>query len=195
MLPRRSRLVLLTGVPLLALALACDRSSSSARRVSARSTEHGDITPIDPKDTAAYAEAGPEAIAAVARCHPPACRPDIFRGPQPGELTVGLDSGAGKASGEFQWHVVTESPPGGQTFQDSAWTAMLTRWEGERPRRLLLVDSIPRTFAYVREHVPFSSVSGMQELSASQARGLSTDPAAAHGAILITTKSHAVRSP
>jgi hypothetical protein len=143
-------------------------------------------------DTAAYAEAGLEAIAAVARCRPPGCRPDIFRGPGPGELTVGLDSASSRPRTEYQWHILAKAlPPGGQAFQDSTWAAMLAQWEAVRPRRLLLIDGIPRTFAFAREHVSLSSVWGMQELSAKEAKARSSDPAAANGAVAITTKAHA----
>jgi hypothetical protein len=154
------------------------------------------ITIIDPRDTGAYAEVGPEAIAAVARCRPPACRPDIFRGPGAGELTVGLDSsGGGGPRDDYQWHVMPNAPPpGGQAFQDSGWTAMLTNWEAAKPRRLLLIDGVSRTFAYAREHLPLSGVWGIQELSPSEARTLSSDPAAVNGALAITTKAYASRA-
>lgn len=157
------------------------------------------ITVIDPKDTAAYSEMGREAMEAVARCRPPACRPDIFRGPGPGELTVGLDSSRGRPQlelHEFQWHKLPDTPPpGGQAFQDSAWAAVLTKLEREKPRRLLLVDGVPRSFAYARAHVSQSSVWGIQEVSAKEAKSLSKDPSAANGAIVITTKAHAPPAP
>ncbi len=157
-------------------------------------------TIIDPKDTAAYSMIGREAMAAVARCHAPACRPDIFRGPLPGELTVGLDSSRGRIQAEyheFQWHLLpdTEPPPGGQAYQDSAWAAMLTMLEKEKPRRLLLIDGVPRSYAYARARVTQSSVWGISEVSAKEAKKLSTDPAAANGAVVITTKANAPPPP
>ena len=158
------------------------------------------ITIINPKDTAAYSEIGREAMDAVARCHLPACRPDIFRGPGRGELTVGLDSSRGRPEleiHEFQWHILpdTTPPPGGQAYQDSAWAAILTKMEHEKPQRLLLIDGVPRSFAYARAHVSQSSIWGINEVSAKEAKTLSKDPAAANGAIVITTKAHAPRAP
>ena len=179
-------------LPLALAWTACRSSRSSPPRGTAQSTVMRGVTPIDPSDTAAYAAAGREAIAAVARCKPPRCRPDIFRGPAAGEITVGLDSG--KAS-EFQWSIVPEPIPGGQAFQDSVWISMLNRWSAAKPQRLLLVDGVPRTYVYARDHVPQASVWGMQELSATQARAVSSDPAAANGAIAITTKAHAPPAP
>lgn len=184
----------LTWLVILSLAVlwtACRGSSSSASPRRARPIG-ADITVIDPRDTAAYAEAGPAAVAAVARCQPPGCRPDIHRGPGAGELTVGLDSGT--LGSEFQWRIVPETLWGGQALQDSAWNAMLTRWEGAKPQRLLLVDGVPRTYAYARDHVSQSSVWSIQQLSAKQAAAISSAPAAANGAIAITTKAHAPRS-
>jgi hypothetical protein len=166
---------------------ACRHSSTRALGPSAR---REGITLIDAKDTAAYEEAGAEAVAAVARCAPPACRPDIFRGPRPGELTVGLDSGQGTS--EYQWHLLPDSqPPGGQAFQDSSWAAMVTQWEAARPQRLMLVDGVARTYGYVREHVPMSAVFSIKQVSPKEARALSSNAAAANGAFVITTKSHA----
>lgn len=193
MTPRRFCLAVLAIPSLAALFIGCKRTPSSSRRALAQPQASGGITIIDARDTAAYAEAGPAAIAAVARCHPPACRPDIFRGPGTGELTVGLDSSDGSASrDERQWHLMPDLPPyGGQAFQDSGWAAMLTRWEAAKPRRLLLIDGVPRTYAYARGHVGLSSVWGIQEVSATEAKTLSSDPDAANGAIAITTKAHA----
>jgi hypothetical protein len=68
---------------------------------------------------------------------------------------------------------------------------MLTRWEASSPRQLLLIDGVPRTFAYAREHVSLSSVWGIQNASAKEAKALSSDPAGANGAIVIITKAHA----
>lgn len=195
--PRGVAILVLVG-----LVAGCGRSSAPSARASRRQpSESQRIVLVDPRDTAAYAEAGPEAIAAVARCQLPACRPDIHRGPAPGELTVGLDSTPGRpradtSYSEYQWHVVPHSlPPGGEAHQDSAWAATLTGWETARPRRLLLVDGTPRTFAYARDHVSLSSVSGIQEVSAKEARALSSEPDAANGAIVITTKAHAPAPP
>lgn len=151
------------------------------------------ITVIDAADTAAYSAAGPEAVAAVANCRAPKCRPDIFRGPGSDELTVGLDSGRGA---EFQWHAMpTSPPPAGQGFQDSSWNAMLAHWESSTPAPLLIIDGVPRTYAYAREHVSLSSVWGMQQLSPAEAKKLSSDSGAAHDAIVITTKAHAPKAP
>jgi hypothetical protein len=170
---------------------ACRGSAVTAHATSSRMNADS-ITLIDARDTAAYAEAGPEAVAAVARCRAPRCRPDIFRGPAPGELTVGLDSG--KAGSEYQWNTVPDTAPGGQVYQDSAWAGTLEQWATAKHPRLLLIDGVPRTYAYVRDHVRLSSVWGLKELSAAQAAALSSDPAAANGAIAITTKAHAPAS-
>ncbi len=170
------------------LLAGCGKSVPSARRAATTSATPG-MMRIDASDTAAYASAGPDAVAAVARCRPPACRPDIFSGPGPGELTVGLDSGR---PSEFQWHHEADAPaPGGQAFQDSSWLAMIARWDSSVPRRLLLIDGTPRTYAYARAHVSLSSVWRVQEVPAKDAKALSTDPAAANGAIVIVTKAHA----
>ena len=186
----------------LASLVACGRSSPARDAVTHDSTAHSTSAPvastrdstssgvvrIDPHDTAAYASAGPEALAAVAKCKPPACRPDIFRGPHNGELTVGLDSGHG---GEYQWHTPAETPPpGGSAYQDSSWHALLTKWERDKPQRLLLIDTVPRTYAYARDHVSMASVWGLQILPPDKAEALSSDPAAANGAYLIITKGH-----
>ncbi|MGH7621737.1 MAG: hypothetical protein ACREMU_05305 [Gemmatimonadaceae bacterium] len=85
---------------------------------------------------------------------------------------------------------VTQSPPGGIARQDSLWRATLAKWEREKPQRLLLVDTVPRTYAYARDHVSMSSVWGMQILTPDRAQALSSNPAAANGAYLIITKGH-----
>jgi hypothetical protein len=186
----RSHLIRLVIPPLAALFAGCGHSPSSARRALIHAKTSLRITRINAEDTAAYAEAGPEAIAAIARCRAPACRPDIFRGPGAGELTVGLDSARGHPRPEHQWHLMPDSVvPGGQAFQDSSWTAMLTKWEAATPQRLLLIDGTPRSFAYARAHVSLSSVWGIQELSAKEAKALSSEPAAANGAVAIATKA------
>ncbi|HEY4129655.1 MAG TPA: hypothetical protein VGM50_03515 [Gemmatimonadaceae bacterium] len=170
----------------------CGHSPSSARRSPGQAQATVGITRIDAKDTAAYAEAGPEAIDAVARCRPPGCRPDIFRGPGPGELTIGLDSGPGQSQPEYQWHLAPDTvSPRGQAFQDSSWSTMLTKWEAATPQRLLIIDGTPRSFAYARAHVSLASISGIQELSAKEATAVSSEPAAANGAVVITTKAEA----
>lgn len=186
---QRHGLTWLVILPLAVVWTACQGSSSSASRRRTQPTAAGNITIIDPKDTAAYSEVGPAAVAAVARCQPPGCRPDIHRGPGAGELTVGLDSG--KLGSEFQWHIVPETIRGGQPLQDSIWAATLTRWEAAKPQRLLLIDGVPRTYAFARDHVSQSSIWGIKVLSADQAVALSSDSAAANGAIAITTRAHA----
>jgi hypothetical protein len=165
---------------------ACQSSSKPAARATSTRTPPPGIRLIEVADTAAYSEAGPQALAAVASCRAPKCRPDIFAGPAQGELTVGLDSGS---NNEFQWHLVAEAPPGGQALQDSSWRAMLTHWESSKPSPMLLVDGVPRTYAYAREHVSMSSVWGMRQVSAAEAKTLSSDSNAVRGAIVITTKA------
>jgi hypothetical protein len=187
--PRRLRTAFgLTVVWGIALPVAACRSSKPAVHQSLVRSAAPGVTHIDATDTAAYADAGLDAVAAVANCRAPKCRPDIFSGPGPGELTVGLDSGT---ADEFQWHLAPDaSPPGGQAFQDSSWHAMLAHWESSKPAPLLLVDGVPRTYAYAREHVSLASVSGMRQVSPAEAKTLSSDTAAAHGAIVIATKGH-----
>ena len=101
---------------------------------------------------------------------------------------------SGKLGSEYQWHIVPESVPGAQAVQDSGWVAMLARWEAAKPQRLLLIDNVPRTYAYARDSVSISSIWGIRDLSATQAATLSSDPAGANGAIAITTKAHAPRA-
>jgi hypothetical protein len=112
MKPLSSAVAVLTLLTVAQLSAACRGSSSRESRFRSGVIDPRSITIIDPKDTAAYAEAGPAALAAMARCHQPACRPDIFRGPGAGELTVGLDSAATPGS-EYQWHIMPDSSPGG----------------------------------------------------------------------------------
>jgi hypothetical protein len=199
---RRPHIAIVCGSLCAASLVACSRSSpardtgthdttaqsTGAPSASARDSIPPGIVRIDPRDTAAYSSAGPQAVAAVAKCKPPACRPDIFRGPGNGELTVGLDSGR---ADEQQWHTPAETPPpGGSAYQDSSWRAILTKWERQKPQRLLLVDTVPRTYAYVRDHVSMASVWGLQILPPDKAEALSSNPAAANGAYLIITKGH-----
>jgi hypothetical protein len=68
---------------------------------------------------------------------------------------------------------------------------MLTKWEAATPQRLLIIDGTPRSFAYARAHVSLASISGIQELSAKEATAVSSEPAAANGAVVITTKAEA----
>ncbi len=176
-----------------ALAIVIGATGLAACRAPSRAAGHtaaaAALTPVDPRDTAAYAAAGPEALAAVASCRPPACLPAIFRGPGPGELSVSVDSANGHATA---WRVeVAFQSSNEQAVQDSVWHATLDRWAAEKPRRLLLVDGAPRSFAYVRDHVPLSAVWGMREVPAAAAESLSADPAAHNGAIVITTRAHA----
>jgi hypothetical protein len=156
LLPSRHLVAAILSVSL--FAAGCN-SSQEGRRQTTPAAGSAAIIRIDPRDTAAYADAGPAAIAAVARCQPPNCRPDIFRGPGRGELTVGLDSANRPAGQEYQWHSLPDTlSPAGQATQDSAWRAMLARWEEAKPQRLVLVDGVPRSFAYVRAQVTIASV-------------------------------------
>ena len=86
--------------------------------------------------------------------------------------------------------VVKTPPPGGDARQDSLWRATLAKWEREKPRRLLLIDTVPRTYAYARDHISMASIWGLQILTPDRAKALSSDPAAANGAYLIITKGH-----
>jgi hypothetical protein len=93
--------------PLLAALLliaACGSPSNGSlkKKLDAR------IKRVDPADTAAFSILGPDALAAVARCNPPACTPRIFSGPGRGEITVGLDSAASPGS-QRQWHLVPDA--------------------------------------------------------------------------------------
>lgn len=85
---------------------------------------------------------------------------------------------------------VTQSPPGGNARQDSLWRATLTKWEQEKPQKLLLIDTVPRTYTYARDHISMSAIWGLQILTPDRAKALSSDPAAANGAYLIITKGH-----
>lgn len=85
---------------------------------------------------------------------------------------------------------ITQSPPGGDARQDSLWRATLAKWEREKPQRLLLVDTVPRTYDYARDHIRMSSIWGLQILTPDRAKALSSNPAAANGAYLIITKGH-----
>ena len=102
---------------------------------------------------------------------------------------MGLDSGT---SAEFQWHLMADTTtPAGEAQQDSAWITMLSTWESSTPARLLIIDGTPRSYAYAREHLRLSSVWGMREVSAKEAKALTSDSAAANGAVVIVTKAHA----
>ncbi len=140
-------------------------------------------------DTAAYSIFGADAVAAVAHCQAPACRAIVFRGPGRGALTVQLDS-AGKSSPK-EWMIQADEtePPGGQTVQGS-WIAFLSQWDTSSSPPLLLVDGVRRTFADARATVSEQSVSGFRRITAAEAMKLSSDPAAANGAVVITTKGH-----
>src|SRR6185437_6801636 len=150
---------------------------------------------IDPRDTASYSYLGSEAVAAVAHCKLPACRPYIASGPGRGELLVALDSTA-KPGEQMQWHKLPdEPPPGGQAFQDSAWIAYLSRWDTVSRPPIVVVDGVQRTFAWARANVSQPQIWGFKQVSPAEAKKLSRDPGAANGAVVITTKAHAPPSP
>jgi hypothetical protein len=170
---------------------ACGGSRGATKKAAAPPMERQTPTMIDPKDTAAYAILGPDAVAAVAHCLPPACRPYIASGPGRGELLVALDSAA-KPGEQMQWHQLPEeAPPGGQAFQDSAWTAYLSQWDTVAQPPIVLVDGVSRTFAWARANVTQPQVWGFHQVSGAEAMKLSHEPGAANGAIVITTKAHA----
>jgi len=108
------------------------------------------------------------------------------------------DRSAAATTRDTTSHVVTQQetvtvktpPPGGDARQDSLWRATLSKWEREKPRRLLLIDTVPRTYAYARDHISMASIWGLQILTPDRAKALSSDPAAANGAYLIITKGH-----
>ncbi|MGH7669806.1 MAG: hypothetical protein ACRENQ_09975 [Gemmatimonadaceae bacterium] len=149
---------------------------------------------IDPADTAAYSYVSPERKGAVAPCGPPACKAIIVSGAAAGELTIQLDSANGHHA---YWEALPDPPlaPDQRRIDSVAWNSTLTKWESSPRPQLLLVDSVPRSYNYVRQHVRLEDVWGMQEVSAAAARRLSKDPAAASGAVVITTRAHAPPPP
>lgn len=177
------------------LIAACSESTPSAKKEQAPPQQPQREVRIDPGDTAAYSSLGREVVAAVAHCKLPACRPYISSGPGRGELLVALDSTA-KPGEQMQWHRMPEEPPpGGQAFQDSAWTAYLSQWDTASKPPIVLVDGVRRTFAWARANVGQPQVWGYHQVSPTEAMKLSQDPGAANGALVITTKAHAPPSP
>jgi hypothetical protein len=153
------------------------------------------VVQIAPEDTAAYSTLGADAVLAVARCHPPACRPVIWRGPGKGELTVALDSAASPGN-QMQWRSPPEEPPpGGQAFQDSAWTAYLTQQEAAPKPRVVWVDGVRRSFAWAKANTTQRNVWGYQSISAAEAKNRLHDDNAPNGALVITTNAHAPPPP
>ncbi len=145
------------------------------------------VTMIALSDTAAYSAFSSDVQDAIARCKPPACTPIIWRGPKPGEIWAELDSAGAKAKTEFQ----ATLPPGGQAYQDSAWTAFLSQWDTASKPPLLLVDSVVTSFAEAKATVSQRAVWGFRMVPAAEAEKLSSDPRAANGALVITTWKHA----
>ena len=152
------------------------------------------LTLIDPADTAAYAGALAESKAAVAACRWPTCKATIVSGPAIGEYTFQLDSANGRNA---HWEEIPDPPeaPDQRRIDSVFWDSTLTKWEKSRRPPLLLVDSVPRSYAYVRQHIRMEDVWGMNEVTAAEAVRLSKDPGAARGAVVITTKAHAPPPP
>jgi hypothetical protein len=185
-----------TALVLAAVSIAACRGSTPSPKEDAAPPQQAQReVRIDPSDTAAYSSFGQAVVAAVARCKPPACHPYISSGPGRGELLVALDSAA-KPGEQMQWHrMPDEPPPGGQAFQDSAWTAYLSQWDTASKPPIVLVDGVHRTFAWARANVRQPQVWGFQQVPPAEARKLSHDPGAANGALVITTKEHAPPQP
>ena len=144
------------------------------------------IARVSPADTAAYLTLGPAAVAEIARCRPPACRPYILRGPAAGELSAGLDS-ASAPSTEPMWHASPNAPV--QDLSHSPLTQ--SDWDMLSRKPLVLVDGVRTEFATMLALGQASRIAGYRTLSPAEAMKISHDPAAANGAIVATTTAHA----
>ncbi len=162
-------------------------SADFGHRVSAETRERVRI--IAPEDTASYSILGADAVAAITRCHPPTCRPWIRSGPGPGELSAGLDSGTA-TSGQKYWYAAADDAPrpsaDWQSHDPAGWALTQETWDTLSHKPLLLVDGVPRTLKYM--FALGDAVRDLKRLSPAEAMKLSHDPAAANGAIIVTTK-------
>ena len=156
-------------------------------RVSAEMRDRVQV--IAPDDTASYSILGADAVTAIARCHPPACRPWIRGGPGPGELSAGLDSGNATSAQKYWYAAADDAPRPSADWKSrdpAGWALTQETWDTLSHKPLLLVDGIPRTLKYM--FALGDAVQDIKRLSPAEAMKLSHDPAAANGAIVVTTK-------